>query len=268
MTTTDATPETDQTSGDQGSTEPQPLDLYGENDSKPDAEGTPQATPEPTQSEFPQTVKVTVDGQEIDVPFNELKDGYLRQSDYTRKTQEVAEQRHTIEQYQQLVQALETDPQRTLDALKEVYGANDAPDTPDNDYDLDDPVQREIAELKQWKQAQEDRQLFNTIEQEIGKLQQTYDDFNPDEILNYASQNQIMNLDAAYRAWKYDQLQIKAREQYDAERQNKDNAALDAKRKAQIVEGGHSPQRGAVTAGGEIKDIADAFEQASAEFAA
>jgi len=38
----------------------------------------------------------TTDG-EVDVPLDELKNGYMRQSDYTRKTQQVAEDRKTVE---------------------------------------------------------------------------------------------------------------------------------------------------------------------------
>lgn len=40
---------------------------------------------------------VKVDGEEIEVPYKELVDGYQRQADYTRKTQELAVQRREIE---------------------------------------------------------------------------------------------------------------------------------------------------------------------------
>ena len=42
--------------------------------------------------------RVTVDGSEIEVTQDELINGYSRQQDYTRKTQELANQRKTIEQ--------------------------------------------------------------------------------------------------------------------------------------------------------------------------
>lgn len=42
--------------------------------------------------------KVTVDGQEVEVTQEELLRGYMRQSDYTRKTQQLANQRQQIEQ--------------------------------------------------------------------------------------------------------------------------------------------------------------------------
>lgn len=41
----------------------------------------------------PQTFTVKIDGKEVEVSLDELKNGYQRQSDYTRKTMEAAEQR-------------------------------------------------------------------------------------------------------------------------------------------------------------------------------
>ena len=48
--------------------------------------------------------RVTVDGSEIEVTQDELINGYSRQQDYTRKTQELANQRKTIEQQSQELQ--------------------------------------------------------------------------------------------------------------------------------------------------------------------
>jgi hypothetical protein len=48
----------------------------------------------------PQTFTVKVDGQEVEVTQEELVNGYSRQQDYTRKTQELSQQRKTIEQQQ------------------------------------------------------------------------------------------------------------------------------------------------------------------------
>jgi len=43
------------------------------------------------------THRVRVGDEEVDVPLSELTSSYMRQSDYTRKTQQVAEQRKTVE---------------------------------------------------------------------------------------------------------------------------------------------------------------------------
>ena len=45
------------------------------------------------EGEEPKTVTIKIDGKEVEVTLDELKNGYQRQSDYTRKTMEAAEQR-------------------------------------------------------------------------------------------------------------------------------------------------------------------------------
>lgn len=52
---------------------------------------------EDDQGDLPQTYTVKVDGQEFEVSLDELQNGYQRQSDYTRKSQAVAEQRKAYE---------------------------------------------------------------------------------------------------------------------------------------------------------------------------
>ena len=51
--------------------------------------------------EQPTSYKVKIDGEEVEVTLDELQSGYSRQQDYTRKTQELAQQRKIIEQQQQ-----------------------------------------------------------------------------------------------------------------------------------------------------------------------
>lgn len=58
-------------------------------------EGEPKA--DETATEEPQKFTVKVDGQELEVTLDELKNGYQRQSDYTRKTMEVSETRKAAE---------------------------------------------------------------------------------------------------------------------------------------------------------------------------
>ena len=69
--------------------------------------------------------RVTVDGSEIEVTQDELINGYSRQQDYTRKTQELANQRKTIEEqskelsqrdalYKQLLPKMEAEIQASM----------------------------------------------------------------------------------------------------------------------------------------------------------
>lgn len=49
------------------------------------------------QQSQPRTFKVKVDGEEVEVPEDELLKGYSRTADYTRKTQKLAEERNAFE---------------------------------------------------------------------------------------------------------------------------------------------------------------------------
>ena len=49
----------------------------------------------------PELYKVVIDGEEVEVSLDELQKGYSRQSDYTRKTQQLAQQRKEAEALQQ-----------------------------------------------------------------------------------------------------------------------------------------------------------------------
>ena len=58
---------------------------------------------EEEESEQPQLYTIKVDGEETEVTLEELQNGYSRQRDYTRKTQELAQQRKAIEAQQKEV---------------------------------------------------------------------------------------------------------------------------------------------------------------------
>jgi hypothetical protein len=69
---------------------------------------------------FEQQVKVKLDGVETSFPAKELAKGYMRQADYTKKTQELAESRKLLEQEQveiATVRAKERERLELLDAL-------------------------------------------------------------------------------------------------------------------------------------------------------
>lgn len=58
-----------------------------------------EAEPETEESEVeqPETITIKVDGKDVEVTLDELKKGYQRQADYTRKTMEVSETRKAAE---------------------------------------------------------------------------------------------------------------------------------------------------------------------------
>jgi DNA repair exonuclease SbcCD ATPase subunit len=61
------------------------------------------------------TYTVKVDGEEFEVSLDELRNGYQRQSDYTRKSQALAEQRKA---YESNIQSIETERQQYAAALQ------------------------------------------------------------------------------------------------------------------------------------------------------
>lgn len=62
-----------------------------------EAEAEPVEAVEEEAKEEDPLVTVKIDGQEVQIPLSELKNGYQRQADYTRKTMEVAETRKAAE---------------------------------------------------------------------------------------------------------------------------------------------------------------------------
>lgn len=76
--------------------DPEQGESEGEADAEPD---DPDADPEEPEGEpeTSQTFKVKVDGEEVEVPLDELLKGYSRTQDYTRKTQAIAEERKSLE---------------------------------------------------------------------------------------------------------------------------------------------------------------------------
>jgi len=71
--------------------------------------------------EEPEVYAVKVDGEELEVSLDELMQGYSRQSDYTRKTQELASQRDQMAQMQQQwaseISQAQTERQQYTEAL-------------------------------------------------------------------------------------------------------------------------------------------------------
>jgi hypothetical protein len=158
----------------------------------------------------------------------------LRHSDYTRKTQELADQRkqfeqfgdvETVQQAMEFVQNLQ-DPDflRQLNADIEAHlnggqptaQAAATPTDPATSSGLDPAVRREIEELKQWRAEQEHaRQEALLVDEMQNKLQtaedsirQTYPTYNQNDI------DQIYKLSPAHN---YDLFA--AQEQYESMRQ-------------------------------------------------
>lgn len=213
-------------------------------------------------------VKVKVDGEELDVPFNEALQGYQRQADYTRKTQELASQREQFQFAQTLQQALESDPQGTLQVLSRHYGvaaaeqmvADAQPETPQ----FDDPLEQRVWEAEQRLQQYEQDRANEQLQQEISRLQSTYEDFNPQEVVSAALKMGTTDLEAVYKQTAYDRLIQQVRTQQEAQQvlADQNQQVVDAKRDAAFIEGGASANGPSDQPVGKIGSIHDAWSLA------
>ncbi len=111
-----------------------------------------------------------VDGEEITI--EELRSGHLRQKDYTRKTQELAEHRKAVEAKDQEMDRERAEYAQLLPALAERI-QQEAKQEPDWDtlYDAD-PVMAAKAE-RQWRKEQEGRVAqLQAVQAEQQRMQQ------------------------------------------------------------------------------------------------
>ena len=191
-------------------------------------------------------VKVKVDGEDVSVPFGEAIQGYQRQADYTRKTQELASQREQLGYAQTLQQALESNPQETIDLLTRHYGvatanqmvadAQSEPQVPE----FDDPLEKRIWETEQRIQQYEQERANQQLQSEISRLQSTYEDFDAQEVVRLALQNNTTDLEGTYKQIAFDRLVNQVRAQQEAPQilAQQEQAVTDAKRDAGFIEGG------------------------------
>lgn len=133
-------------------------------------------TPETTTS-LPE--KINIDGVG-EVSIDELKNGYLRQSDYTRKTQELSHQSKETKEAVALYEHLKSNPQLAQQLLQ----------TQKLPANLD-PVQSKVIDL-------ETKMYDMMLEREIENLQAKYADFDVKTVLETADKKGMTNLEDAY----------------------------------------------------------------------
>ena len=198
-----------------------------------------------TSTEVPQEPAYTVkiDGEEQQVSLEELQQGYQRQADYTRKTQEIAAERDRLQQAEAIVSALEHDPEGTLKTL--AHSFNVAPMTgqqvSDDEYAEVDPTQQKLAELEHKIARQEQMERVQRVEREVSTLQEKYGEFNREELLNHALKNGIPNLEAAYTHMRFNDVKSTA------DKLSQEQEITNKKREAAVVTPGGSTQSGVET---------------------
>jgi len=198
---------------------------------------------------------VKVDGEEQQVSLEELQNGYQRQADYTRKTQEIAAERERLLQAEAIVSALEKDPAGTLDTLARSFNVNNpvTNQIDDSEYEQD-PTERKLAELENKIAAQEQVQKVQKIEREVNTLQEKYGEFDRQELLNHALKNGIPNLEAAYTHMRFNEVKTTA------DKLSQEQEITNKKREAAVVTPGGSTQSGTDTEPTpQVSSLRDAF---------
>ena len=203
---------------------------------------------------------VKIDGVEQEVSLQELQNGYQRQADYTRKTQELAAERERLAQGEAIVQALESDPEGAISALGNAFGVslgNQYTETSEDVEDLD-PDEVRLRRLESAIEEQNRAQRQQNMQREIAQISEEYGvEIDQQKLFTHAIKNNINNLRAAYKDMTYDELL--------GSKQETETIVQD-KRNAQVVDSSVGTPAGnidkAVTA---VSSIRDAYELALQE---
>lgn len=211
-------------------------------------------------------IPVKLDGEELQVPLAEAIAGYQRQADYTRKTQELSQQRQQFEFATALEAALQRDPASTIDMLSRHYGISRqaVTDMIENDESFEDldPVERRYRELDSRIASFEEAQSQRQVEEEVARLQSKYQDFNVQEVVTAALRLGSTDLEGTYKQIAFDKMMSKQQlERQAAEQKSQaEQAVVEAKRQAAVVSGGSSATASTTSESFEpIKSVSEAW---------
>lgn len=208
-------------------------------------------------------IRLQVDGEEVVVPLKEALAGYQRQADYTRKTQELSEQRKQIQYAAALQEALEKDPATTLQLLSETYGLTTQTSN-DDDWEMtdwEDPSTQQLKSLEQRIAIFEQERAMTELERTIESLQARYGEaFDADEVVAKALATGSTDLETVFKQIAFDKVFEKA--SVTSKAKSEEEARVEAKRQAAIVSGATSSKQSAAPISAAPKTVFEAFQQA------
>jgi hypothetical protein len=224
-------------------------------------------TPEQEQELFDYTeisdkfVKLQVDGQDVVVPVKEALAGYQRQADYTRKTQELSEQRKQVQFATTLAESLQQDPAGTLQALNQHYGIKTPIQNQEVEEEYLDPAEKQLRNLEQRIASFEQQKAMDELTRTIDSLQGKYgDDFNADEVVAKALATGSNDLEAVFKQITFDKVYSKASEA--TKKLSEEQSRVEAKRSASVVSGGSANKNTVGAKAAKPTSVFEAFEQA------
>ena len=202
-------------------------------------------------------IKLQVDGEEVVIPVKEALAGYQRQADYTRKTQELSEQRKQVQYASALQEALQSDPAATLQLLQQQYGVATQP----QEDEWLDPAEQQLRQLEQRIAAFEQSKAMDELTRTIDTLQSKYgEDFDADEVVAKALATGSTDLESVFKQITFDKVYSKASEA--TKKLSEEQARVQSKRSAAIVSGGTAAKSPVTTQTAQPKSVFEAFENA------
>lgn len=211
-------------------------------------------------SESQESFLFELDGKPI--TLEEARSGYMRQSDYTRKTQEVAQTRAQLARAEAIHSALEANPEAALRVLGEHYGVNfgQASVVEDNEWGL--PADPRLDAVTAKVHSLEQERVQERIDRELTTLHDQFGDFDEAALFDHAIKHGASSLKDAYALMHFDEVAeiATAKQRAAAE----EEARVAAKRNASIIETGAGRQPAAsATAKPKMYDsVRDAYEAA------
>lgn len=151
--------------------------------------------------EVAETFSVKVDGEEVEVDLQELRSGYSRTADYTKKSQALAEERKLFMQDRDAVSLERQQYAQLLGALQAQIGATDevAPDF-DQLYETD-PIEATRQERQWTKRQQERAQKLAAIQAEQARVSQASQKEQQEQMQNLLNA-EVARLPDLIPAWK------------------------------------------------------------------
>jgi hypothetical protein len=178
---------------------------------------------------------VTVQGEEQQVTLEELRGGYMRQSDYTKKTQGLSQREKELANAEAVMTALERNPHRTIEILVDQYGwtpqqaAAAASEFETQGYDVEDnppdPMASRLEQIEQHLAQIRQRDMQSQIDAEFQALEAEHGQIDRQALLNHTVKRGLPDLAAGYRDMNFDTARQTA-------------ARVEAKREAQVVQDG------------------------------
>jgi hypothetical protein len=218
-----------------------------------------------------QMTRVTVNGEEIEVPVSELIGGYSRTADYTRKNQELAQQRQQLQFADAIARALESNPELAVRTLQERYGLLQQ-EQPDEEDEFLDPLERRLNRVEREFETRAQRDADEQLARDVEDAAALWEDVDGREAVAYALERgwqgptAIADAFAAIAGQKV-LVERAAQRQYAEQQKQREDAATAAKRNLNgaVEQGGGAPAGSVGSGSHQASSIREAWEMAKRE---